>query len=142
MDNLTSNQQNLQNFQNLLDQLIEYNQQIPVVVEGRRDAESLMRLGLTGEILKLHNGKSLYDFCDGLAKQHPKFILLIDWDQRGNDLLAKIARHLETGWQEFNHLRSGFMMLCGKHLQEVEDLASWFKTLQAEAGPGRSSCVG
>jgi 5S rRNA maturation endonuclease (ribonuclease M5) len=136
MDNLTSSQQNLQNFQNLLNQLIEYNQQIPVVVEGRRDAESLKRLGVTGEILKLHSGKSLYDFCDGLANQHPKFILLLDWDQRGNDLLAKMARHLETGWQEFTHFRSGFMTLCGKHLQEVENLASWFKSLQAEAGPG------
>jgi 5S rRNA maturation endonuclease (ribonuclease M5) len=118
------------------DQLIEYNQQIPVVVEGRRDAESLKRLGVTGEILKLHSGKSLYDFCDGLANQYPKFILLLDWDQRGNDLLAKMARHLETGWQEFTHFRSGFMTLCGKHLQEVENLASWFKSLQSEAGPG------
>jgi 5S rRNA maturation endonuclease (ribonuclease M5) len=133
VDNLTSNQQNLQNFQNLLSQLIEYNRQIPVVVEGRRDAESLKRLGLTGEILKIHSGKSLHDFCEGLAKQHPQFILLVDWDDRGNDLLAKISRYLETGWQEFSHFRQGFMGLCGKHLQEVEDLASWFETLQAES---------
>ncbi len=141
MSNLTSNQQHLKNFQNLVSQLIEYNQHIPVVVEGQRDAESLKRLGLTGDILKLHSGKSLYDFCEGLAKRYPQFILLMDWDECGNDLLAKIARHLETGWQEFSHFRSGFITLCGRHLQEVEDLASWFETLQAEAAPQGSSCA-
>ena len=140
MDNSTSNQQNFQDFQNLLNKLIEYNLQIPVIVEGRRDVESLKRLGLTGEILKVHSGKSLHDFCEGLAKQYPQFILLIDWDERGNDLLAKIARFLETGWQEFSRFRKGFMTLCGKNLQEVENLASWFETLQAEIRIG-SSCA-
>ncbi len=135
MNNLTSNQQHLQDFQNLVSQLIEYNQHIPVVVEGQRDAESLKRLGLTGEILKLHSGKSLHDFCEGLAKRYPQFILLMDWDERGNDLLEKIAHNLETGWQEFSHFRSSFITLCGRHLQEVESLASWFETLQAEAEP-------
>ena len=142
MSNLTSNQPHLKNFQNLVSQLIEYNQHIPVVVEGQRDVESLKRMGLTGEILKLHSGKSLYDFCEGLTKQYPQFILLMDWDERGNDLLAKIARHLETGWQQFSHFRSGFITLCGRHFQEVENLASWFETLQAEAAPQGSSCAG
>jgi 5S rRNA maturation endonuclease (ribonuclease M5) len=126
-------QQHLQDFQKLIHQLIEYNQQVPVVVEGQRDAESLRHLGLTGEILKLHTGKTIHDFCEELAQRYSQFILLIDWDERGNDLLTKIGRHLETGWQEFSYFRTGLTTLCGKNLQEVEDLASWFESLQAEA---------
>ena len=125
-------QRHLQDFQKLIQQLIEYNQQVPVVVEGHRDAESLKRLGLTGEILKLHNGKNIHDFCEELARRYPQFILLIDWDERGNDLLTKIGRHLETGWQEFSYFRTGLISLCGKNLQGVEDVASWFESLQAE----------
>jgi len=128
-----SDPQPLQDFQKLIDQLIECNRHVPVVVEGQRVTDSLRKLGLTGEILKLHGGKSLHDFCEGMAKRYPQFILLMDWDERGNDLLAKVGRHLETGWQEFNHFRTGFITLCGKNLQAVEELAPWFEALHVDA---------
>jgi len=131
--------QHLQEFQKLIHQLVEYNQQVPVVVEGQRDVESLKRLGLTGELLKLHTGKTIHDFCEELAQRYPQFILLIDWDERGNDLLTKIGRHLETGWQEFSYFRTGLINLCGKNLQEIENLASWFESIQAEAEASTSN---
>ena len=50
----------------IIEALHEINQIIPVIVEGKKDASALRRLGLPGDIITLHNGKNLYDFCEDI----------------------------------------------------------------------------
>ena len=46
-----------------IEELYETNKMVPVIVEGKRDVHALRKLGLIGEIITLHRGKNLYDFC-------------------------------------------------------------------------------
>jgi hypothetical protein len=79
----------------VLADLAEINRQIPVIVEGKKDARALRALGFVGEIITLNRGKSLYDFTEDLAERYHKIIILMDWDTRGEELSSRLGRDLE-----------------------------------------------
>ena len=66
----------------VLEALYEVNKRVPVIVEGKRDAIALRRLGLVGEIITLHRGKGPYDFCEDIVERFSKVIILLDWDEK------------------------------------------------------------
>ena len=62
--------------------LCERNKNVPVIVEGKRDAAALRELGLEGEIITLHSGQSIYDFCEDISERFHRVIILLDWDEK------------------------------------------------------------
>jgi len=109
---------------------IEVNKLVPVVVEGRRDVMALRQLGFAGEILVLHRGKGLYDFCEEVAERFGKVILLMDWDEKGEDLHRSLARHLGGHWEDFEIFRSMLRILCQKDIKDVEGIPKLLNRLE------------
>src|SRR6202142_3706298 len=54
----------------VLQALYEANKRVPIIVEGRRDANALRRIGLAGDIINLHSGMGLFEFCEDIAEKY------------------------------------------------------------------------
>ena len=65
-----------------------------VVVEGKRDAAALVKLGYSGKILEFHRFNGMVKFADSTAK-YSRLILLLDGDRKGRYLTKKIIQLLE-----------------------------------------------
>ena len=65
-----------------------------VVVEGKRDSASLVKLGYSGKILEFHRFNGMVKFADSAAR-YRKLILLLDGDRKGKYLTKKIIDLLE-----------------------------------------------
>src|SRR5512135_2193224 len=100
--------------------LHEVNEGVPVIVEGKKDASALRSLGLIGNIITLHNGKNLYDFCDDIAGRFERVVLLLDWDRKGEELNKSLSHNLKRHWEEFSSFRELLKMLCQKEIKDVE----------------------
>ena len=107
--------------------LKELNRYVPVLVEGKRDRDALRRLGLEGTILLLHQGLNLYEYSEELAQQYDRIIILLDWDQRGEELYQKITSYLKGHFEEFSFIRETLKRLSDDRFYEVEHLSEVLK---------------
>ena len=108
-----------------------------VIVEGRKDVESLRKLGAVGKILPAKSsGKSLLDALREIERQEVKeAILLMDFDRRGREWTMRLARHLEamkirpnlTFWRQL-------LGLARRDVKDIESLAGYIKTLSEKIG--------
>jgi 5S rRNA maturation endonuclease (ribonuclease M5) len=114
----------------LITRLIETNHEVPIIVEGAQDVQCLRALGITGTILKVHTGKTLYEFCHDLSAKYPRVILLMDWDQKGQQIHKQLVRDLENTWMPYDHFRQDLKLLCHPDIQEVEQLDRYLKNLK------------
>lgn len=67
-----------------------------VVVEGSRDVSALEWLGIGGNHVALHQGRTLPAVMEDLAMAPPPVILLVDWDRTGGRLVAKLEENLRA----------------------------------------------
>ena len=119
----------------VIEALYEVNNIVPVIVEGSRDVSALRKLGLTGEIITLHNGKSLYDFCSDIADRFQKVVLLLDWDKKGENLTKALSMHLNGHWEEFSFFREIFKVNCQKEIKDIEGIPKLLRRLEGNEGP-------
>jgi len=117
----------------VLQTLYEINKQVPVIVEGKRDAQALRKVGLAGDIITLHAGKGFYDFCEDLAERYHRVILLMDWDAKGNMLHKQVSENLHGMWEEFSAFREIIKVLCQKEIKDIESIPGLFERLAGEA---------
>jgi 5S rRNA maturation endonuclease (ribonuclease M5) len=103
----------------VLEALYEINKRIPIIVEGKRDVKALRKIGLVGDIISLHSGKGIYEFCDDILERFHKIILLIDWDEKGEDLYKKLSDNLRGLWEEFSAFREIIKILCQKDIEGI-----------------------
>lgn len=114
----------------VIDLLHEANKSVPVIVEGKKDAVALKQLGLSGEMIILHRGKGLYEFCEDIAGRFAKVILLMDWDTRGERLYKSISESLGGHWEEFAPLRETIKILCRKDINDIEGIPKLLSRLE------------
>jgi 5S rRNA maturation endonuclease (ribonuclease M5) len=119
----------------VIEALYEANKSIPIIVEGNRDLSALRMLGLTGEIITLHRGKSLYEFCSDIAERFQKVILLLDWDKKGENLNKNISMHLNGHWEKFSFFRELFKVHCQKEIKDIEGIPKLLRRLEGNEGP-------
>jgi 5S rRNA maturation endonuclease (ribonuclease M5) len=119
----------------ILEHLHEVNKRIPVIVEGKKDASALRKLGLVGDIMTLHNGKNLYEFCTDVSEKFHRVILLLDWDRKGEDLTRILSNHLKSHWEEFSSFREMFKMLCQKEIKDIEGIPKLLRRLEGDEIP-------
>ena len=117
----------LEDVHKALSELIEENISTPIIVEGEKDVEALRRLGLTGKIITLNSGLTIIDFCDKIADEYKKIIIITDWDRKGGFLYRTIERNLEGRVKIISYYREIFAKnsMC----KTLEGLPSWIKTM-------------
>ena len=118
-----------------IEQLYETNKLVPVIVEGKRDAHALKKLGLIGEIITLHRGQNLYDFCTDIEERFQKIVILLDWDNNGDNLFKILSENLKGHWEEFSWFRDLLRMLCQKDISTVEGIPKLLKRLEGNERP-------
>lgn len=115
--------------------LHEVNKRVPVVVEGKRDSTALRNLGLTGEIITLHQGNSLYEFAENISETFGSVVLLLDWDSRGDSLFKTLSAHLKGLWEEYSGFREILKILCQKDVKDIEGIPKLLSNLEGDAAP-------
>jgi len=122
----------------VLADLVEANEEAPVVVEGERDVKALRALGLTGEIVTLHRGVTVFNFCERLAAQHRHVVILTDWDVRGGQLARLLRDGLAANGVKYDDdLRARLSALCHGDVKAVEDLHRYAERLAPRGDDGR-----
>ncbi len=114
----------------VIEALCEVNKHFPVVVEGKKDLQSLRKLGLSGEIIPLHSGKGLYDFSEELAERFSKVVLLLDWDAKGDNLFTSLTDNLHGHWEEHAAFRELLRMICQKDIKDIESIPTLLLRLE------------
>ena len=103
-----------------------------IVVEGRRDVDSLRLLGISGDI-RLACQKPLLEFTEQLSKSGKEIVLLTDWDKKGGITARKIINHLLTyGIMPNTDLRSRIGSLVKKRIKDIESLNKYVNKLREE----------
>jgi 5S rRNA maturation endonuclease (ribonuclease M5) len=119
----------------VIEHLHEINKTIPVIVEGKKDASALRNLGLIGDIIMLHNGKNLYEFCDDILQRFHKVVLLLDWDKKGENLNKILSGHLKGHWEEYSSFRELLKILCQKEIKDIEGIPTLLRRLEPNESP-------
>ncbi|OGW39903.1 MAG: hypothetical protein A2Y97_07200 [Nitrospirae bacterium RBG_13_39_12] len=119
----------------VIEALYEINKKVPVIVEGKKDELALRKLGFIGEIITLHRGKSLYDFCADIEERFQKVIILLDWDKKGNILNKTLTENLKGHWEEFSSFRELFKILCQKDIRDIEGIPKLLRRLEGNESP-------
>lgn len=103
-----------------------------IVVEGRKDAESLRFLGIKGEI-RLSSQQPLLEFTELLSKSGKDIVLLTDWDKKGGMTAHKIIQHLLTyGIMPNTQIRAKIRTLTKKRIKDIESLNNYVNKLRYE----------
>ena len=120
----------------VLEALYEVNKKFPVIVEGKRDAMALRRLGLTGKVIVLHSGNNLYEFSEDISERFERVVILLDWDEKGEHLTKTIQKHLRGQWEEFSAFREILKILCQKDIKDIEGIPKLLRKLEGDEAAG------
>jgi 5S rRNA maturation endonuclease (ribonuclease M5) len=103
-----------------------------LVVEGRKDAESLRYLGVIGDI-KLASQQPLLDLTESLSRSGKKIVLLTDWDSKGYIIAKKLEKYLLAyGIIPDTRTRSKLRSLSKKSIKDIESLNNYMNKLRYE----------
>jgi 5S rRNA maturation endonuclease (ribonuclease M5) len=132
---MLSPEERLDLLEKVLDELRELSESIPVIVEGRRDVQALKRLGITRNVRALHEGSSIMTFCESIAREHARAVVLTDWDKRG----GRLARNLKDGFEAngvsiVGKIRTQIVILSKKEVKDVEGLPTFIERLRVSVG--------
>ena len=120
--------------QRLLERLAEESARgTPIIVEGKKDIETLRVLGVEGEIISAKTGgKSRLDVVSEAEKRDSReLILLLDFDRRGKEWTQVLKQQLEKAKIKPNlRFWKDLQSLVGKEVKDIEGLASYIETLK------------
>ena len=128
--------QRVEKIEELLSQLAkEAAKGTPIIVEGARDAETLRRLSVEGDLIEAKGfGRSLLDVLgEAKGRNTGEVIVFMDFDRRGREWTQRLARGFERMGVKANlvfwrRLRG----LVGGDLKDIEGLATYLETLRGK----------
>lgn len=104
----------------------------PIVVEGKKDAQALMELGVCGKVVTVKTGgKSFLEAAAEIEALGVKeAMLLLDFDRRGKEGTKRLQLSLERARVKANvQFWRELWGLVGREIQCVEGLPSYLDTL-------------
>ena len=127
-----SSQERLESFNRIWDSLKEID--APVIVEGKRDTVALRKLGYSGNLIELNDGKSVLSTVEKVGREYGQgsnFIILMDWDRTGEKLAKQLKDYGESCDLSPNlRVRRELFALCSKDIGCVEELPTFVNMLK------------
>jgi 5S rRNA maturation endonuclease (ribonuclease M5) len=106
-----------------------------VVVEGRRDAEALTRIGFTGNLAVFHNFKGIANFLDNHDDDRKKIILLLDMDRTGKHITSRLVSQMQSRRHSVDlFYKKTLARITNGKVRHVEDLAIFAPHLSGMTG--------
>lgn len=109
----------------------------PIIVEGRKDVNTLRDLAIKGDIISAKtSGKSLLDVLSEVEKlSKHEVILLMDFDRRGKEWTKHLRQHFEKMRIKPNlFFWRGLLSLVGRDVRDIEGLATYLENLKKKCG--------
>jgi 2,5-diamino-6-(ribosylamino)-4(3H)-pyrimidinone 5'-phosphate reductase len=127
----------LEKIEQILTQLAEESAKgKPIVVEGKKDVQTLRDLGVNGTVLTLKTGGK--SFLEATAEIEnlcvEEVILLLDFDRRGVEGTKCLQRNLERLKIKINvRFWRALRGLVGREIQSIESVNNYLHTLYEKA---------
>jgi 5S rRNA maturation endonuclease (ribonuclease M5) len=113
----------------------EYERGSVIVVEGKRDAAALAKVGFTGSPAVFHHFKGIADFLDSHESERKKMILLLDMDRTGKYLTRKIVSQLQSRRHSVTlFYKNSLVKITNGKVRHVEDLATYAPHMSGVTG--------
>ncbi|MBW9220749.1 toprim domain-containing protein [Methanothermococcus sp. SCGC AD-155-M21] len=108
---------------------------IPIIVEGKRDIQSLRKLGIEGTIISISK-TPIFKLVDELREENIKeIILLTDFDRAGRQYAKDIIVELESKKIKVNRsFRRGILKYSKGALKDIEGLYNYIIRRQGNMG--------
>jgi len=109
----------------------------PIIVEGRKDVNTLRDLAIKGDIISAKtSGRSLLDVLGEVEKRSKhEVILLMDFDRRGKEGTKHLTQHFEKMRIKPNlFFWRGLLSLVGRDVRDIEGLATYLENLKKKCG--------
>ena len=109
----------------------------PIIVEGRKDVNTLRDLAIKGDIISAKtSGRSFLDVLGEVEKRSKHgVILLMDFDRRGKELTKNLTQHFEKmGIKPNLFFWKGLLSLVGRDVRDIEGLATYLENLKKKCG--------
>jgi 5S rRNA maturation endonuclease (ribonuclease M5) len=113
----------------------------PIIVEGKKDLETLRALGVEGTVVTAKTGgKSFLDVLSEIEETRAvEVVLFLDFDRRGREGTRLLKQNLErTSTKPNIKFWHALSALLGKEIQCVEGLTAYMETLRAKIGASTS----
>ncbi|MCI0565006.1 MAG: toprim domain-containing protein [Nitrososphaera sp.] len=106
-----------------------------IVVEGRRDAEALAKVGFTGSAAVFHHFRGIADFLDSHDSERNKMILLLDMDRTGKYLTSRLVSQLQSRRHRVSlSYKKTLARITNGKVRHVEDLVTFAPRLSGVTG--------
>ena len=131
---MLSAEERLEQIMVVIEELADIGREHPIVVEGQKDVSALAKLGVSGNVVSLSRGISVFRFCEEVSREHDKVVIMTDWDRKG----GKLARMLRDGFgangvSTDDTLRARLVVLAKKEIKDIEGLPSFVERLRRMA---------
>jgi 5S rRNA maturation endonuclease (ribonuclease M5) len=103
-----------------LEELRELSEELPIIVEGRRDEEALRRLGIDAKFFYI-SSSPFYELCDAIAEEYSDVILFTDMDRAGHKLTRRLKNYLSQRSVRINE-KYRLSLLSKLDTHQVENL--------------------
>lgn len=128
---MLSPEERLEQLEKLLDELEAASQTIPIIVEGRRDARALNRLGIAKNVIPINTGSSVFSLCEEVAKHWKQAVILTDWDRKGGQLARMLKEGLHANGVQVNtYFRTQIVILSKKEVKDIESMPRFIERLR------------
>lgn len=111
-------------------------QGMPILIEGKKDEESLKELGIDGNFIKVSGSPlKLFEVAE-IAAQSSKIIILTDFDKKGNELAQKLSEDIQRlGSYPDLQIRRKIMGITRRYIKDIESLSRHLHQLELEECP-------
>jgi 2,5-diamino-6-(ribosylamino)-4(3H)-pyrimidinone 5'-phosphate reductase len=117
---------------------------IPVIVEGKKDADSLRHLGIEGRIITVKTGgKNFFDVISEIELLDVQYVvLLLDFDRRCKEGTKRLVTQLER-----SHIKANIWFwktlasLTSRDIQYIESLSNYLETLKNKTNTNTKVCT-
>ncbi len=111
-------------------------QGMPILIEGKKDEESLRQLGINGNFIKVSGSPlKLFEIAE-IAAQSSKIIILTDFDKKGNELARKLSEDIQRlGSYPDLQIRRKIMGITRRYIKDIESLSRHLHQLELEECP-------